>query len=184
MTTTFTRTGNPEEWDFEVTLADNATITGGGAGSIIFDEYGQETLAQERPKILSVEKALDFHEMMTPSIMIKREVLENIKGFNSSFKCSEDWELQVRLALSGYQMHYIPQPLLRVRRQNHGNQSSKWHHFLIGHLRILHIHRHAYIKHFGYRGWIKLISREMARAGYRQKGLVGHTLKIPSKLGL
>ncbi len=153
-------------------------------GSIIFDEHGNEKTASERPQILSIEKALEFHEMMTPSIMIKREVIESINGFNPRIKCAQDWELQVRLALSGFQIHYLPQILLRVRRQNHGNHSSKWHRFLIGHLKILLIHRREYIKHFGLKGWISLISREMARAGYRQKGLIGHTLKIPSKLGL
>ena len=73
---------------------------------------------QPRAGILTggVERLAEEQRIMTPSITVRREVYEELGGFDSRLVCSEDWEMWVRIAarypvwyepsvLAGYRMH-------------------------------------------------------------------------------
>ena len=52
--------------------------------------------------------------IMTPSIVVRRDVYERLGGFDSRLVCSEDWEMWVRIA-SRYPIWYQTEPLAAYR---------------------------------------------------------------------
>lgn len=52
--------------------------------------------------------------IMTPSIVVRRDVYEKLGGFDSRLICSEDWEMWVRIA-SVFPIWYDPEPLAVYR---------------------------------------------------------------------
>ena len=153
-----------------------------GAAALLAD--GTERVRDPAPRELSVADALSHHVMITPTIMIRRDSFDRIGGFDPSFRCTQDWELQVRMVLAGYRIQYLPRVLTRVRRQHHGHHSADWRCYLAGHLRILWKHRVAYRERGGHRSWIHRVAHECWRAGHRADGLVGACLKLPYRLGV
>jgi glycosyltransferase involved in cell wall biosynthesis len=74
--------------------------------SAILDK-GLERLAQEQ-------------RIMTPSIVVRRAVYEQLGGFDSRLICSEDWEMWVRIA-ARYPIWYEVEPLAVYRMHAHSN---------------------------------------------------------------
>lgn len=91
------------------------------------NELGNEIGDVVRWKQLFPEETLGYqfvrNNIITSSgVLIKREILLEMGRFNSAIKCSEDYELWLRIA-SKYGFAYIDKPLVKVRR--HANNSSK-----------------------------------------------------------
>lgn len=61
---------------------------------------------------------------MTPSIVVRREVYETLGGFDDRLRCSEDWEMWVRIA-SRYPVWYETEPLALYRM--HANSNTGRH---------------------------------------------------------
>jgi len=51
-----------------------------------------------------------------PMCMIRRACIDRVGPFDNSLTVSEDWDLLLRLALSGYQFACVPEVLVHVRR--------------------------------------------------------------------
>ena len=58
--------------------------------------------------------------IMTPSIVVRREVYERLGGFDSRLICSEDWEMWVRIAAQ-YPIWYEVEPLAAYRMHSASN---------------------------------------------------------------
>jgi glycosyltransferase involved in cell wall biosynthesis len=58
--------------------------------------------------------------IMTPSIAVRRAVYEQLGGFDRRLRCSEDWEMWVRIAAS-YPVWYEPEPLALYRVHENSN---------------------------------------------------------------
>jgi glycosyltransferase involved in cell wall biosynthesis len=58
--------------------------------------------------------------IMTPSMVVRREVYENLGGFDGRLLCSEDWEMWVRIA-AHYPIWYEVEPLAVYRMHRHSN---------------------------------------------------------------
>jgi hypothetical protein len=58
--------------------------------------------------------------IMTPSIVVRRSVYESLGGFDRRLKCSEDWEMWVRIA-AAYPIWYEPEPLALYRMHEKSN---------------------------------------------------------------
>ena len=58
--------------------------------------------------------------IMTPSICVRRAVYEHLGGFHASLRCSEDWEMWVRIAAS-YPIWYETDPLAVYRMHEASN---------------------------------------------------------------
>jgi glycosyltransferase involved in cell wall biosynthesis len=93
---------------------------------IFIDEVGRQTgisdLEQNESGILSnwLERLASEQIIMTPSIVVKREVYENLGGFDHRLRCSEDWEMWVRIA-SKYPIWYEVEPLAAYRMHTNSN---------------------------------------------------------------
>lgn len=69
--------------------------------------------------------------IQTPSIVVKREVYEQIGGFNKSLKWCEDWEMWIRIACR-YNFYYEPSVLAsyRVHKTSNTGESTKTGRFI------------------------------------------------------
>jgi hypothetical protein len=64
--------------------------------------------------------------IMTPSIVVRRGVYESLGGFDRRLKCSEDWEMWVRIA-AAYPIWYEPEPLALYRMHEKSNTGRHLH---------------------------------------------------------
>ena len=93
---------------------------------IFIDEAGRQTdisdLEQNESGILDnwLERLASEQKIMTPSIVVKREAYENLGGFDNRLRCSEDWEMWVRIA-SNYPIWYEVEPLAAYRMHTDSN---------------------------------------------------------------
>jgi glycosyltransferase involved in cell wall biosynthesis len=57
-----------------------------------------------------------FYHNMIPALTVlaRRSVIENLGGFNESLRCTDDWELWLRIC-SDHEVRAIPEPLARFR---------------------------------------------------------------------
>jgi GT2 family glycosyltransferase len=72
----------------------------------------EETTAGILPNALV--RLAQEQRIMTPSIVVRRDVYERLGAFDRRLACSEDWEMWVRIAAS-YPIWYEPEPLAQYR---------------------------------------------------------------------
>jgi hypothetical protein len=87
---------------------------------IYIDENGRfkDLAPLEQPDSGILNNALERlsleQRILTPSIVVKRDVYETLGGFDARLKCSEDWEMWVRIA-TRYPVWYEIEPLAQYR---------------------------------------------------------------------
>ena len=72
----------------------------------------------------ALERLATEQRIMTPSIVVRRDVYETLGGFDDRLRCSEDWEMWVRIA-SRYPVWYETEPLALYRM--HANSNTGRH---------------------------------------------------------
>ncbi|HSL28261.1 MAG TPA: glycosyltransferase [Anaerolineales bacterium] len=78
----------------------------------------------EQPESGIIKDALEHlaleQRIMTPSIVVRRDVYEDLGGFDSRLICTEDWEMWVRIA-ARYPIWYETEPLAAYRMHSASN---------------------------------------------------------------
>lgn len=93
---------------------------------IFIDEAGHwrslSPLEQNESGILEdgLVRLAEEQRIMTPSIVVRREVYERLGGFDRRLICSEDWEMWVRIA-AHYPIWYEVEPLALYRMHPESN---------------------------------------------------------------
>jgi hypothetical protein len=93
---------------------------------VFIDEFGQQqsvsALEQPQSGILEnwLERLAEEQRIMTPSIVVRRDVYEFVGAFDARLVCSEDWEMWVRIA-ARYPIWYEVEPLALYRMHLHSN---------------------------------------------------------------
>ncbi|MBD1918182.1 MULTISPECIES: glycosyltransferase [Cyanophyceae] len=93
---------------------------------IFMDEQGHwqsfSKLEQPQSGILDncLERLALEQRIMTPSVVVRREVYEKLGGFNAKLLCAEDWEMWVRIA-ANYPIWYEVEPLAVYRMHADSN---------------------------------------------------------------
>jgi len=93
---------------------------------IFADEGGHwqniSSLEQAKTGVLnnSLERLASEQRIMTPSIVVLREIYERLGGFDSRLICAEDWEMWVRIA-ARYPIWYETEPLAIYRMHADSN---------------------------------------------------------------
>jgi len=85
-------------------------------------EQGLTSLLQDSPGVLTdaiLHLAAEQH-IMTPSIVVKRAVYEELGAFDERLLCAEDWEMWVRIAVH-YPIWFEPQALAAYRMHEDSN---------------------------------------------------------------
>jgi glycosyltransferase involved in cell wall biosynthesis len=67
-----------------------------------------------------LERLAEEQRVTTPSIAVRRTVYEQLGAFDERLRCSEDWEMWVRIA-AHYRVWYEPQPLASYRMHEDSN---------------------------------------------------------------
>jgi cellulose synthase/poly-beta-1,6-N-acetylglucosamine synthase-like glycosyltransferase len=98
-------------------LLDNPHVAAVGGFARFIDEYGAIHGTFELPiSFDEIRWRLMFSNVMAhPSVIIRREALESVGGYNEAFTYAQDFELWVRLVKSGYRLGNIPEPVLSYR---------------------------------------------------------------------
>ncbi|MGB2741784.1 MAG: glycosyltransferase family A protein [Cognaticolwellia sp.] len=100
-----------------------------------------------KPIILTIEDLLVSSQVVPSSWLIKKSVFEEIDGFDTNIKCSEDHEITLRLVAAGEKIGFLKEPLALLRREQHGHTSSNGRNFFIGHQQLLKKHKTLYNQH-------------------------------------
>lgn len=99
----------------------------GGAMEII-DSTGRITGCRDYPlEHMSIEKKFAFTNAMAhPTIMFRKSILEGLKGYDSSFRYSEDLELWLRSLNQGFKFANLPNVLISYRQQTSSRLKENW----------------------------------------------------------
>jgi glycosyltransferase involved in cell wall biosynthesis len=120
----YVRTGFYQK--MEAAFEQNPDIGAAFCRQIFMDEYGHwqdiSPLEQMHSGILTnwLERLALEQRIMTPSMVVRRDVYEELGGFDSRLLCSEDWEMWVRIA-AHYPIWYETEPLAVYRMHMHSN---------------------------------------------------------------
>lgn len=93
---------------------------------IFMDAEGQwldiSPLEQRQTGILDdwLSRLASEQRIMTPSMVVRREVYEELGGFDDRLVCSEDWEMWVRVA-ARHPIAYVIEPLAMYRMHDASN---------------------------------------------------------------
>lgn len=68
----------------------------------------------------AIPRLAEEQRIMTPSIVVRRAVYEELGGFDRRLVCSEDWEMWVRIA-ARFPVWYEPEPLALYRMHDNSN---------------------------------------------------------------
>ena len=68
----------------------------------------------------SLQRLATEQRIMTPSIVVRRRVYEELGGFDRRLSCSEDWEMWVRIA-ARYPIGFVTDPLAVYRMHRDSN---------------------------------------------------------------
>lgn len=110
----------------QLAFTENAGVGAAFCRQIFINEKGKEQglsdLEQPESGILDnyLERLASEQRIMTPSIVVRREVYEKLGGFDQRLKCSEDWEMWVRIA-ANYPIWYEKEPLAAYRMHTDSN---------------------------------------------------------------
>lgn len=105
---------------------ENPEIGAAFCRQIFIDQDGQRLgispLEEPESGILpnALERLASEQRIMTPSIVVRREVYEKLGAFDRRLICSEDWEMWVRIA-ANYPIWYEPEPLALYRMHQISN---------------------------------------------------------------
>lgn len=88
-----------------------------GSNAIIIDDknmiIGKRKVPAEHNKILATLPR--YNPIIHPSVMIRREVLEKVGGYNEKYRTSQDYALWFRLAADGVKFANLQECLLKYR---------------------------------------------------------------------
>lgn len=110
------------------------------------------------PGSMTVAKSLTDKYWACPSSMFFRtSAARDIGGFDPGFRQCEDRDFLIRLCAAGLRVHCIPEPLVRLRRENHDRLTShKWT-ILRTDLKMCWKHRNLYLRAYGMRGMVSFV---------------------------
>ena len=105
------------------------------------------------PGSMTLAKALTDKYWACPSSMfVRAQAAQDIGGFDPAFRQCEDRDFLIRLCAAGLRVHCIPEPLVRLRRQDHDRLTlHKWT-ILRTDLKMCWKHRKLYLRAYGMRG--------------------------------
>jgi len=133
----------------------------------MFEKYqlGERFFGDSRLVLDALDKLVGMNFIPTGTVLARKAVLESVGLFDESFRCAEDWDLWLRIALY-WRIAYTPN-LVMLRRLHEDNASKKTEAMTIAALRVLEKLRRAEREAVASAG--PNISAEL-RAGYRNLG--------------
>ena len=95
-----------------------------GAMRAFFPDGRMQLWAHDRPSSVTAHNALLDCNISVQTLMIRREALEQIGGFDEDFGILDDQDIAIRLALHGLRIDFVPDPPVTRLRRNEQNYSG------------------------------------------------------------
>ncbi len=134
---------------------------------------GREVPRLRKPPLLTLAEQLRRNQALPSATMIRRTTLDAVGGWSLDRRVMEDWELGIRLVASGARVGFLAEPLVRFRRQLHGNLSSRgWQHMWTN-LGTIREHGKLYRSSLGLGGTLGVMGRVVHDEGCRRGGIDG-----------
>ncbi|MGD1092115.1 MAG: glycosyltransferase family A protein [Bryobacteraceae bacterium] len=145
-----------------------------------FYSDGTERVYDKKPSPLAIMDAIEAPpgHVCLSSLAIRATALRAVGGFDPAFRCSEDWELCIRLVSEGYRIDFIPTPLIRFRRTDHERATRRPLVILRYDIALVRKHRDLYERVMGRGGARRQIAARMCEAGSRRGGVLGRAVRI------
>lgn len=138
----------PEKLEKQVQfLSENPNFVASHTGIITFDGEKDLKTFVDKPHHISLEDMLASSHVCPPATLIKKNVILEVGLYDEQFGCTEDHDLVLRIVNAGYQIGFLAQALVKVRRMNQGNISSQWKAILRGNIALLRKHHLLYKHH-------------------------------------
>ncbi|AWB56330.1 glycosyltransferase family 2 protein [Colwellia sp. Arc7-D] len=150
-------------------MSENTIFSACHTGVTTFNQEGDIATFIDKPYDLQLSEAIEISYVTPPSLLIKKSALEQVNYFDTQLKCSEDHDLTIRILEQGYKIGFVNQPLIKVRRMNHGNITSNGRNILKGNLQLFKKNYHIYKRYDGAR--TLFLYRAFMTAGGKSQGL-------------
>jgi teichuronic acid biosynthesis glycosyltransferase TuaG len=154
-------------------------VSASHTGVVVFDEGGSERVYNDKPSPLKVADCLSISHIVPSSLMMRKDALGMLGGFDTEFRYHEDLELQIRMVAAGHRVDFLPIPLCRFRRQQHGNISGYAKTHYLGWNALLRKHRSTYARYWGMRRARAHMLRVVAS---RSRGIRGALIRAAAAL--
>jgi GT2 family glycosyltransferase len=148
----------------------------GGGMTMVTPEGRNEYWGDRYTHRLTVANALCYTASMAQGLMIRRNVFLELGGFDSRLRYLEDYEFGIRLLASGYETHFLSEPLFIYHRGGRHQLSLQWGRMFSAELKILKMHTHLARQEFGPLGPIRLNARCYKKYGLRKGRLLGRSV--------
>jgi glycosyltransferase involved in cell wall biosynthesis len=124
-----------------------------------------EVWADDRPPVVDLLSALIDHNITVQSLLIRREALEILNGFDERFSILDDQDLAIRIARARLKVVFFPDPPLVRHRRHDSNHSSNAFTYFREECLILRQYRHLCDRVYGpgsSRVWLGRALRRLA----------------------
>jgi len=159
-------------------LKKNAHVHGCHTGIEVFNSTSVMSQYNDKPSNLSLEESLLISQVLPSSLLVKRNVLEDVGGFDEGAMGSEDREITLQLLRKNYQIGFVDSILVRYRR-GHGNFSTNWEPKLKAHWYIFKKHYDLYVEHKKRAKYLRMM---LLHAGYNSHGITSLFFRVIGKL--
>jgi teichuronic acid biosynthesis glycosyltransferase TuaG len=120
-------------------------------GVTMFNQQGDIASYCHKPSPLTINDLLICTHAFLQCVLLRKKDFLAIGGFDSGYRNASDHDFLIRYALSGRLLGFVSEPLLRLRRMEHGNISGNWWRVFKGKTRLFWRNRQAFFKYGGWR---------------------------------
>lgn len=147
----------------------------GAAGSKLFTD---------KPSPMTLDALYRHSQVTVQSLMIRRSVFRGAGGFDTDMRIFEDYDFSLRLLARGHEIHFLPEPLVTIRRTGHMTLShpSHWLLALKCMRRLAEKNRELFEERIGRGATRVFLKNHVRRIGARAGGAAGLLIRLGAPL--
>lgn len=151
-------------------------------GCVNFFPDGSEKTYINKPVRLNLEHLVEGSHVMFSSVLMQRSLYIKSHGFNPKFRQTEDYEYSFRLIKSGYNIDFIPLPLVRMRHGATDKLSRNWKGYIAGHVKVVLQNKDTFVASSGYLGLYQCLVKYLRTGSYKAPNSTGFSVRVLSFL--
>lgn len=144
----------------------------------VFQASGGEYLSGAQAPLLTLADALHQNVIRVQTLLIRTRVLQALGGFDPRLRLCEDDDLGIRLALGGYRIEFMAEPLTRMRRQHGDHLLRSWRRVIAGKIAVAWHHRELLEHALGPGATRRRIAHAVRKVGHARGKIVGRLLRM------
>jgi glycosyltransferase involved in cell wall biosynthesis len=131
-----------------------------------------------KPLRLNARSILTRRAVITSSLLVRKDTLAAVGGFDEFVQSSEDYDLCVRLVANGAHVDFVPEYLTVLRRERQDHISSNWRRVLKGQWQVAWKHRCLLVQEFGWTGFLAKLVTDAHHAAYKGRSPGARALRL------